>query len=250
MNVGPLIPMSGVPFIANVPGLGKPATITLTAARSAEFVLGLANSKSASGAKNAVLNITTFANINPGSQPAGVQAANTGWRYPNIYQYIYNQSETVLSESVVTVTANSHWVDTGLSMAYGQQVYVDSRADGSWSWNAADFPFTDANGITASDTPTAAEQVAADMTGHPLSAAELDTSANPGALIGYVGSTAPEPQCYVAISQTGLFLAGDTMLNYAPPPGISGHIWLRNNDNCNGVDVGTQIVRIIITQKG
>ena len=45
-TVKPLIPMTNVVFVKDIPGLGQPVQITWTAARATEFVGGLASSAS------------------------------------------------------------------------------------------------------------------------------------------------------------------------------------------------------------
>lgn len=52
-DCGPLVNLSSVPFLGDVPGLGKPFTISYSAFRAAEFSDGLAGTGTASGASGA-----------------------------------------------------------------------------------------------------------------------------------------------------------------------------------------------------
>lgn len=242
-NVGPLISMARVPWIAAVPGLGRPFQISLTAARAAEFATGLA-AASASKSKSAnVLNINTFGNIVPAPPPAGPQPPNVGWRDPNIYAQIQAAGQTIVSQTVVTVVANQPWTNSNLPIGPGLQVWVDTRADGSWSGHPGVLPYTDANGLPSSMD---SEVVGS---GYALGDTLVYAAAPPCSLIGFVGNTPPLPPEYGGgLSTPGLFASGDTMLNYAPT--TSGPIWLRMNDNANSNDLGQQTVRVIITQAG
>jgi hypothetical protein len=77
-------------------------------------------------------------------------------------------------------------------------------------------------------------------------------------LIGFVGGHPPTPPEVSVpagtpaggpggINDTGLFAAGNTLLDYGPS--TTGELWLRNNDNTNAVsDVGEQTVRVVVSR--
>jgi hypothetical protein len=147
----------------------------------------------------------------------------------------------VSAQTTVTVHANQPWVNTGLSVATGQRVWVDTRSDGQWSGNPKLFAYSDANGS-------------------PVYPGQYRVYANAPvlSLIGFVGGHPPtHRQVSVSVGtpsggsgglrRPGLFEVGDTLQSFSPP--TTGTLWLRNNDNTNAIsDVGEQTARIYVTR--
>jgi hypothetical protein len=148
--------------------------------------------------------------------------------------------QRVVKERVVTVPANSPWVDTGITLTPGHHLWTDTRSDGRWSGNPKLFPYSDAKGLSI----------------YP-GQYRVDAKAPVESLIGFIGSSPPTPrEVFVGIganpgghggiTSRGFVAAGNTLLNFAPR--TTGSIWLRNNDNTNYIsDVGRQIVKVIVT---
>jgi hypothetical protein len=218
-EIGPTIDLSFVPLLGLVPGLGKPALLTYCASRAAEHATGLEQSAPPGG------------NNNGGSVPPLNQTPSqtnfsgilqSGWDLPNIYELIAAAGQTPVSEQVVVVDANNwQWTDTGINVGPGQKVWLDLRADGSWTNKSSGIPMSDANGIP-----------------EPFQNTFVDPNAGAAALIGKVGSSTP-------------FFVGTSFQNYAP--GSVGEVSLICNDTPNSpssyVDnVGKQTVRVILTQ--
>jgi hypothetical protein len=169
---------------------------------------------------------------------SGPQYNYNQWRDPEIFEKIAAAGQSVLSINVITVpafvgTTSSGWVPTGLSVQPGQNVWLDTRADGMWTnGNLAGAQTTDANGIPGS-------------TNGP---GNIDADLPDNMLIGYVGNPPQLPYDHqnMAISGDPRFIpSGDTLLNF--PVGYTGPISLADNENQGG-DSGFQTVRVIITR--
>ena len=171
-----------------------------------------------------------------GSTPTAPPAS---WRYPNIAGAISAAGQTVSAQRVITVPADAPWVKTGLSIASGQRLWIDTRSDGRWSGNPSLFPYSNADGLPVYQ---GRYRVYADA---PVES-----------LIGFVGSSPPTPPEVSVpigaprggpggITNPGFLAAGNSLLNFAPR--TTGEIWLRNNDNTNYIsDVGHQIAKVIV----
>lgn len=165
------------------------------------------------------------------------------WRDPTIAQAIRAAGEEVLAQKIVTVAADAPWVNTSMSVASGEHLWSDTRADGKWSGNPKYFPYSDANGL-----PVYPGQY------------RVDANAPVESLIGFLGNVPPNarevsvgvsahPGGSGGITNPGFVALGDTLMNFAPT--TTGTIWLRNNDNTNYYsDVGRQIVKVIVTTGG
>ena len=131
-TVKPLIPMSNVIFVKDIPALGQPVEIKWTAARATEFVPGLAKSTGST-----LISGLTLPKLPPIATPPptflGPAPAVGGWRNPGIWACI-PPPWTVLYEDVILVPANSiTYVNTGLTVPVpGNAVLLDSHADGLW----------------------------------------------------------------------------------------------------------------------
>ena len=226
-EVGPLVNMGLIPFLAGVPGLGRPATITFDATRSVEHPNGLDNGQTlASLNKDSGGNVPKFDRSPTGTPAIGLN--NSGWNYPNIYDAIAQAGQKVLAENVLIVKGTDDWVNTGLNVSPGQIVWVDSRADGAWSNNPGPTTF-DANGEA-----------------NGMAAWKVFSGAYPGALIGCIGLPPATTAATGALSSSQLFGVGKTLTSH--PVTGSGAISLMINDNYRPNNQGLQVVRIIITQ--
>lgn len=126
-DIGPTISMANVPVFANVPGLGKPWRMTLSASRAAEYPEGLEASRNVASRRGA-------ANLKPDIPWAEADNSNgSAWNYPTIYNNVVQAGQTVINEDVIQVRAdNPNWTLTGLDIAPGTKIWIDYRADGQW----------------------------------------------------------------------------------------------------------------------
>lgn len=214
-DVGPLIVMSGIPWINHVPGLGVPARLTFSSFRAAEFPDGVAE----------VTSVASNPNQEPALGPNIMQTTNdpplpqTGWNLPYMYESISALGEQIIEIQVLQVYAiDSNWTDTGVGLtATNQQIWFDSHANGLWSPDGVGL--ADANGV-----PSPPNQPSCPMPTGPGSA-----------LIGRIGNNPP-------------FKVGRDYANYRP--GQVGELYLIFNDccDCYADNTGSQTVRIIVTQ--
>lgn len=171
----------------------------------------------------------------------GIAAPKTHatWRDPMIGSAVAAAGQTIVARKVISVPADAPWVDSGLTLTPGENLWVDTRSDGKWSGNPKYFPYSDADGLAV----------------YP-GAYRIYSGAQVESLIGFIGSVPPNvPEVSVrasakpggagGITVPGLVAVGDTLLDFAPS--TAGRIWLRNNDNTNyESDVGRQIVKVIV----
>jgi hypothetical protein len=213
-EVGPTVDLSFMPGLSAVPGLGKPAVINFSASRDAEYPTGLAAAlpPPPNGAVPPYNAAPTIPQTGPLAGPEG-----SGWNHPSIYEEIKAAGQHVVTEDVILVQANNYnWTATGITVASGQTLWIDLRSDGSWTSGTGMF---NANGNPADKSWTGP------MPGQPE-----------GMLLGKVGSAAA-------------FAVGTTYQNYAP--GQAGPFSLIFNDDAPPTytdNVGTQMVRVIVTQ--
>ncbi len=225
VSIKPLISMENIPILGNVPGLGKPALLELTATRMVEHPTGLAYNTSSSGEPAP----KPFAHVLTSSLPDNASGYNYNWRTPDIFARIQNAGETVVSVAVVVVPANagitsgvvtsSNWTQTGLNVANGQKIWVDTTSNGQWDTWPLQAPNVDANGYSSGGTP-----------------ANIAPNVTTGALVGHLGPTG-QP-----------FFLGDLQYNLAL--GNPGPLLLICNDAppFYGDNIGSQIVRIVVVQ--
>ncbi len=223
-QVGPAINMSVVPFLSDVPGLGKPATITVSASRAAEHPDGL------DGAGNRIASsagaVPTF-NPTPTSSLSGPAAGpdGSGWNFPGIYEAIKAEGQVVVTQDVLQVLANNgNWTQTSVNVGPGQTVWLDTRAAGQWTVLGNSTYLTDANGYPANSTWLKPTQPS------------LVPSVSWASLVGKVGANQP-------------FKVGNTLTNYAINQ--TGNLTLIVNDTPGsyGDNAGLQTVRVIVTRK-
>lgn len=182
-DVSPFVDMSSVPLIQNIPGLGKPARINLTAYRACEFPMGLA-AENGSFSYSGGLASAKFSAVT-GLEKPGIltDTSNSGWNTPGIYQMIADAGQTVVGEEVITVDSkNYNWTSSHLNVTPGDKIWIDYRADGNWSIETTFCGYTNANGNS----------------GYTANGFLC------GAMIGRMGSGAP-------------FLLGDHQWNMTPP---------------------------------
>lgn len=197
--VGPFVSMAKVPFITDVPGLGKPAVLTFTNHRSVEHPEGLSSlvpSLTLSGGTSSV-NLSTVTGLDsPGTL---TDTSGSGWNYPNIYTQIQQAGETVIDQDVLIVQANNpNWTPTNLAISTGDKVWIDYRASGSWSVGHAASSVTTANGMNQNNN-----------TNLPI-----------GSMIGKMSNPGT------------MFFLGQQKWNYTPPG--SGQLSLAMNDSTYG----------------
>jgi len=228
-KIGPLLNLSCVPFLGQVPGLGMPATLTASASRASEYPRGLefpsSTLASASGA------VTAF-NPTPTAAPPPSGADDSGWNYPGIYTDIKSRGQTVVASAVLQVFANNdNWTDTHLSLAPGDRVWIDSHAEGVWGFNSQ------YNNFGADGVPGSASWPPTNLDVHDYQGKTIAC----GALFGMIGNSGQ------------YFTVGKDLWNYVPP-NTSGEFFLIQNDGPPGAgtlhadNTGVQTVRVIVTR--
>ncbi len=240
-NVSPLVSLDAVPVLQNVPGIGKPATLTFIANRPVEHPGGLESSPQGGvGSGGGGGNVNPFNRVsdNPNNMPP---PSPITWRNPNIFQQIQNAGQTVVNVAVVNVQANYNqsagappggWVNTGVTLQAGQNVWLDTQATGNWGC-----PDGSPSGEDAKGTP-----------GTLNNYASYDLDYNNMYLLGYIGTPPILPYGFSSGGTKGdphFVPSGNFLLNY--PVKFSGPLSMGCNDNQLD-DFGSQMVRIIITQ--
>jgi hypothetical protein len=247
--VKPLIPMSGVPLVSQIPGLGQPVEITWSAARAVEHVAGLASNGVGVQAVN--INFPNLALLTGPDPPATMLNTSgvipKGWRNPGVYAAINKQ---IIAEDILVVPANSlTWVPTILNVdkSKNQSIWIDTHADGLWNGSPKSSIY-DAGGINPPVIYTDANS----------DGRAFGVNLNPNPvwieLIGFVGPNPPNvtsvaggpfPPLPYPINIPGLFFLSVNSLNPAP---ASGKIQLLCNDHQRDDNKGVQAVRIFILQ--
>jgi hypothetical protein len=228
-SVSPLLSLASIPVLGTVPGLGTPVTLTFTASRPVEHPGGL--QATAGGSSSSGGAVTPFARV--------TQANNTGanqgvWRTPDIFEKIKAAGQTVVSVNVILVYANLPWQNSSVANAPGQNVWIDTQAVGIWGDGGQS---CDANGYPGATEPVIPETASVDIA--------------PGGqfaeLVGYVGTPPAIVQGQNGAVDPKMFYVGNTLLNYQLPG--AGMLWFVDNDSRKSIDLGAQMVRIIITAK-
>jgi len=219
-SVPPLIDLSSVPFLRDVPGLGQPVNLSFTVSRPVEHPGGLQLASAVTGGgQGTQVAVTPFIRNTTGNTAPGQT-----WRDPIIYPQILATGETVVGTAVLLVEANNpNWTPTSLTVAPGDKIWIDTQAVGLWENSPGDPALFDANG----------------QTGHPLRTDAVVPSIVVGALVGEIGPPSGTP-----------FFLGDQQFNYPPPGSSSGPLSMLFNDvvNTYGDNTGAQIVRIVVTR--
>lgn len=130
-KVEPFINLQAVPFLASVPALGTPITLSAKVKRCAEFPHGLTRGPGNSGMPTNAAESTQATSF--ASPVFAAKEATEPWSRPHIYQEIETSGSHIVDHTVVQVKANNaRWTDTGLTVKPGQTVWIDFRADGNW----------------------------------------------------------------------------------------------------------------------
>ena len=211
-EVGPVVSLAAVPFLSQVPGLGKPATLSFYASRAVEHVDGLAL------AKNSLLSSSGGGGGSNNSSTLDTDPTGGDWNYPNIYQLIAVSGQVVVANDVLIVDAiNEKWTVSTAFAGSGENVWVDSRSDGIWSNGS--IPYV---GLSAD-----------------------------GAGMGDLNDGLPSSGLEARAGDAGVaYFAGKFKLNFTPQG--SGFVQFRFNDQPGqyGNNLGRQIVRVIVTRPG
>lgn len=130
-DVGPIVSLKAIPMLDQVPGLGRPATVSFSANRVIEHLDAISPERGRKAGRGSKLS------LNPDSQSGngngGVSNVG-GWNYPNLYQMIADAGQTVVDEDVLQVFANNpNWTVTDLNVQPGDKIWIDYRADGLWT---------------------------------------------------------------------------------------------------------------------
>lgn len=218
-EVGPVINLSGIPFVKDVPSLGKPAVITASWVRAWEHPS--ATSSAATGAFSGGTSQTKLSNVSGLNTPGTLtNIVGSGWNYPNIYAIITAAGQTPTQEAVLEVLARDPiWKQTNVIVQSGDKLWVDVTAKGVWSttdfstsWGGANL---DADGLV----------------GHITTNGQTH-----GALIGKIGVNGTP------------FAVGKKMWNMLPPGSGSFYLICNDTPNCFHDNKGSMIVRLIVAK--
>lgn len=239
-----------VPGLKDIPGVGSPFKLRFTCCRAVEHVDGLGEETDEELSGN---DTTINFNATPGLDDPGAltNAADSGWNYPNLYAVIRGRGQEIVSENVLRVKANEDWVNTMLTFSAGQNIWIDSRADGRWGGGIASF---NANGGAEADgdhgAPDGPYGLNSGQTNTGIGRVFNDPNSIWTSLIGHVGANPPNPPegqpGFVKSQQPGLFSTNKTLLDYKPI--TSGPIFLKINDTDLADNQGEMIVRIVVTR--
>ncbi|HEY9787280.1 MAG TPA: hypothetical protein V6D17_17955 [Candidatus Obscuribacterales bacterium] len=232
-EVGPTVNLSNLPFIGAIPGIGKPVELTCVAHRAVEHPKGLGESEAAStsGADKYFQSRVTA----PGQEPQDeTQVVASGWNYPNLYQMIEAAGQVVVASTVLQVPANKgSLTDTTLTVAPGQRLWFDFKADGQWSFEPG--RFTDADGSYG-------------LYGNRGTSVQWNSSFpagdfTQGSLVGHIITPG---EAYA--SPGSFFFVGKDKRDYEPK--TSGSVALMMNDSFNSFhdNEGVLTVRIVVTE--
>lgn len=228
-RVNPFLSLSMIPWISNVPGLGKSVVLTFNTRRAVEHPEGLAadqilgNLRFTGSALNLGVSVQT-----PGT--LADDEVGTGWNYPKIYEYIQQAGQTVVSDDVFKVFANNgNWTDTKLVIAPGDKVWIDFRADGQWTNFSSNASFRD----TFFDGDGQPDKT--NSLGFPVSSMIGKTSTSAPFLLGKRQWNFPPPGTGTLFLAMNDDVSGPTMQPAAPPPGYA-------------FNQGVQLVRVIVAR--
>jgi len=224
-EMGPLVPLTGIPLLKDIPGCGKPATMQVSTNIALEQPERLA--VGASGDPNAGNTAPSGSGIVPGSgtNPGGFQLG--GWNYPTPVIFVLLPGQIIIQQKDMIVTGkgpapyspndDDNWFDTGVDVGPDNRVSVAWNFFSMGAWSHADpraFPPYDADG-----TP-----VGTGAFGMPT-----------GVMVGRVTRTGE------------MFRVGKDFQNYSPVE--SGRLFLRLNDGALGFynNSGEQKVTVFLT---
>lgn len=211
-SVPPVFNMSGVPFINQVPGLGRPCHLTFASNKMVEHPEGLTSVGASSGMTFSGGSLASLNLRDPDLQIDGTvtNPASSTWLRPNIYSEIENSGKSVIEEAVVVIKAAvDDWQPVNVNVGGGDSVYVDYWRNRSWSF--APSIITDEEGVNSNDPGPGAMACAVDdnvwcmdanmfLTGTPLDSSwprgELFLMMCEGNQMGGFGSKPFNPALY------------------------------------------------------
>lgn len=242
-QVKPFIPMSGVPFVAQVPALGQPVEIRWNAARAVEHVAGLSSANFGTQNQNLIFpNLTQLAGQDPVPTFLGNgSGAPVGWRNPGVYPAI-PPNLTIVGLNVFIVPATSMtWVSSQLSVQPGQSVWVDTHADGLWSFCPGG-RIVDANGGPPTTNFRAFGTNPSEIQPEFVCLVGC-VSDSPPNVKSQLNTLIPTPQ--IAVPFPGYILLGDNSLTLNPGTGQFSAVC---NDRMRQDNRGEQVVRVLILE--
>lgn len=210
-EVGPLLDLSVIPGLDDIPALGKPAEISITWDRVLEHPDLFSSSNNM---------IAGTAGSFSGSATSGSSTGSTGssvlgaWNYPSGGRWQAMPGQKILQTEDITVQANDpNWLATNVVVEPGNRLTFDFLSNGSWrgAQQGAAGNVVDADGMTIYS-----------YRNMPFAS-----------LVGRVGDNGP------------LFFIGKDQWNFTPPnPGI---LYLEFNDGNREDNSGIQNVRVYRT---
>lgn len=231
-DAGPAIDLSFVPFIKDVPGIGKPLRLTATAQRVVEHPEGLSGKGNAADARSNKY-FESKVQAAGESAAAGVQVAESGWDFPNLYAQIAQAGQEVVESTVLKVPANrASLTDTTLDVAPGQRLWFDFKSDGKWSFDTGRQVDADGEaGLTYLGSGVAVQ----------TNVSLPSPGTTQGSLVGHVITPGEEwapPETF--------FFVGRDKRDYEPKS--SGRVALMMNDSFFYDNKGELTVRIVVTR--
>lgn len=224
-EMGPLVPLSGVPLLKDIPGCGKPATMQVATNIALEQPERLAVGGLGTTGNNSAQPAGTNIVPNSGTAAGGFQLG--GWNYPIPTIFTRLPGQIILQQKDMIITGrgpapyaaddNENWFDTGIDVG------PENRVSVCWNFFAM--------GAWSHASPSAFAPYDADGTLRASGAFGFPT----GVMIGKVGRTGE------------MFRVGKNYLNYSPVD--SGRLYLRLNDGANGFwdNSGQQQVTVFLT---
>lgn len=224
-EMGPLVSLTGIPLLKDIPGCGKPATLQISTNIALEEPERLAIGSS--GDPNAGTTAPSGSGITPGSgtNPGGTQLG--GWNYPIPLIFTLLPGQRIIQQKDMIVTGkgpapyspndDDNWFDTGIDVGVDNRVSVawNFFAMGRWTHgNSRTIPPYDADGFNNGN---------------------VTFGLNNGVMVGKVTRTGQ------------LFRVGKNFQNYSPVE--TGRFYLRLNDGALGFydNEGQQQVTVFLT---
>lgn len=128
--VGPLLDLSAIPGLDNVPALGKPAQLAVTWERALEHPELFADDTTLASA-----NAGSFAGNSGAATGGGSGSNNLGsWNYPTGGQWQPMPGQKILQIDNINVPANREpWLTTEIAVQQGNRLTFDFLSYGNWS---------------------------------------------------------------------------------------------------------------------
>ena len=131
-NVGPLLNLSVIPFVGDVPGLGKPATLT------SEWDRAVEKPEAFAGAMVVLPSLGKFRSIGidgklVGGNGGGGLGNMGGWDYPLKAKFTPEPGQRILAQQQITVDSQyPYWTDTGIDVQDRKRVSFNIFGQGTW----------------------------------------------------------------------------------------------------------------------